>query len=139
VPHRLYKAVAARASQHCEYCLAPEAVINLEFEVDHIVPQKVGGPDEFGNLALSCRSCNLRKGFAQQAGDPDTGELVLATLFNPRADVWDDHFRLDVMTFKIVGLTARGRATARQLGMNRKKALDARTVWLAHSLFPSRN
>jgi len=27
-------------------------VINLEFEVDHIVPQKVGGADEFDNLAL---------------------------------------------------------------------------------------
>ena len=135
MPHRLYDAVAARAGHHCEYCLAPEAVFNIEFEVDHIVPKKIGGSDDLDNLAFACRNCNVRKGFAQQASDPDTRQFV--TLFNPRTDVWDDHFRLDINTFKIDGVTAQGRATTRRLGMNPKQAASARTVWIAHSLFQS--
>lgn len=134
MPHRLYNAVSARAHQHCEYCMAPERVFNQEFEVDHIVPTTRGGLDELENLALACRSCNGRKGVAQRALDRDTGKQVL--LFNPRSDddLWDEHFRLNVRTFEIDGITPRGRATARRLGMNRKKAVDARAIWVSHSL-----
>lgn len=132
MPHRLYTAVVARAKHYCEYCIAPEHVFNLEFEVDHIVPTALGGLDTLENLALACRSCNVRKGAAQRALDRDTGQIV--ALFNPRVDLWDNHFRLDVQTFKIDGVTPEGRATAQRLGMNRKKAVDARSVWLSYSL-----
>ena len=76
MPHRLYQAVATRARHRCEYCRAPEEVFNQEFEVDHVVPQASGGSDDFANLALACRSCNLRKGTAQRARDPETGQIV---------------------------------------------------------------
>jgi 5-methylcytosine-specific restriction endonuclease McrA len=57
-----YTLVADRAAHLCEYCHAPELVFNFPFEVEHIVPRSLGGADAEFNLALACRSCNLRKG-----------------------------------------------------------------------------
>src|SRR5438105_2361672 len=129
MPHRLYQAVATRARHRCEYCRAPEEVFNLEFEVDHVVPQAGGGSDDFANLALACHSCNLRKGTAHRARDPETGHIV--PLFNPRTDEWGEHFDVDLDIFSIEGLTAKGRASARRLGLNRKVQVDARRLWIS--------
>jgi len=132
VPHRLYAAVARRARHRCEYCHAPESVFNQEFEVEHVVPRARGGADVLANLALACRSCNLRKGAHERAADPATGALV--PLFDPRRDRWGEHFQLRLDNFRIEGLTPMGRATVRQLGMNRAPALRARRLWLAQLL-----
>jgi hypothetical protein len=132
VPHRLYVEVARRARRRCEYCRAPESVFNLEFEVEHIVPRSRRGPDELSNLALACRSCNLRKGTAERARDPDAGDLV--RLFDPRRDRWGDHFQINLERFVVEGLTASGRATARRLGMNRPFAVRARRLWVTRLL-----
>jgi hypothetical protein len=132
MPHRLYADVARRARHRCEYCHAPEAVFNLEFEVDHIVPRGRGGADEVGNLALACRSCNGRKGPAQRARDPKTAEPMV--LFDPRANVWGEHFQINLETFQIEGLTPVGRATVRRLGMNRQTAVRARRLWVTRLL-----
>ena len=114
MPHRLYPSVAPRARDRCEYCRAPEWVYNLELEVEHVVPRGRGGPDELHNLALACRSCNLRKGLAVRATDPETARPV--PLFNPRVDAWGEHFRVRLDTYEIEGLTDVGRATVRRLG-----------------------
>ena len=128
MPHRLYSEVARRARHRCEYCHAPEWIFNLEFEVEHVVPRARGGSDEFPNLALACRSCNLRKGTAHRARDPSTGELV--RLFDPRTDGWGEHFQVNLSNFYVEGLTAVGRAAARRLGMNRLLSVRARRLWL---------
>jgi hypothetical protein len=128
MPHRLYQEVAQRADFLCEYCLAPEPVFNQEFEVDHIISLAHKGSDTFDNLALCCRSCNVRKGDAELARDPATGQMI--ALFHPRLDRWDAHFSLNVSTFEIEGRTATGRATVARLGMNRQKARTARAHWL---------
>ncbi len=132
MPHRLYATVAARARHRCEYCLAPEAFFNLEFEVDHIIPAAREGTDEFDNLALACRSCNLRKTFAVGAVDPVTG--AVSPLFDPRRQAWLDHFQLLLPEARIDGRTPIGRATAQRLGMNRPRATRARRLWLARLL-----
>jgi len=41
-----YPLVAQRAAHHCEYCRAPEALFNLPFEVEHLIPPIHGGLDE---------------------------------------------------------------------------------------------
>ena len=84
------------------------------FHVEHIVARQHHGGDEPGNLALACDRCNLHKGPNLTAIDPQTGNIVL--LFNPRSDVWEEHFEL--RSGQIVGLTERGRATAALLSMN---------------------
>ncbi len=88
-----YPLVSARADHRCEYCLAPEAIFNLAFEVEHVVPTSQGGTDDFSNLALACRSCNLFKSDRIGASDEVVGDYVL--LYHPRSDRWDDHFSLD--------------------------------------------
>jgi len=129
-----YAAVAARAGHRCEYCRAPEALFNAPFEVEHIVPRSLGGRDTLDNLALACRSCNVHKSAAVGARDPRTGRLV--TLFNPRVDEWNNHFRLRTTTGRIVGRTATGRATVRRLAINSPHQLRARLLWLALSWLP---
>jgi hypothetical protein len=132
VPHRLYPAVARRARHRCEYCRAPESVFNIELEVEQIIPVAAGGPDRLRNLALACRSCNLRKGMGQRARDPITGDLV--PLFNPRSDVWGDHFQVSLRSLRVEGLTAVGRARVRRLGMHQPLALGARRLWVIRLL-----
>ena len=134
MPHRLRDVVAARAHHRCEYCLAPEAIFNSPLEVEHVLPRERGGLDEESNLALACRSCNASKYVAISARDPVTGLMV--RLFNPRADAWDDHFRLNAITADIVGQTDIGRATIARLRMNHPRQGQARRLWILLFAFP---
>jgi hypothetical protein len=131
-PH--YGPVAERAAHRCEYCQAPEAVFNLPFEVEHIVPCARGGDDKASNLALSCRSCNLWKSDSLNAIDPLTGNSF--KLFNPRLNRWEDHFRVDQATGRLTGLTGIGRAAIDRLHMNRSTQVVARRQWMRLKLFP---
>ena len=134
MPHRLYPQVAERASYRCEYCLAPEAISPGEFEVEHVWPRKRGGPDELWNLALACWPCNRRKYWVTSSPDPQSRLDV--PLFNPRRDVWDEHFEFSVETGEILGRTPTGRATVLRLGFNRPRAVRARVVWALIGWFP---
>jgi 5-methylcytosine-specific restriction endonuclease McrA len=51
-----YAFVAERAGHRCEYCLAPEALFNSPFDVDHVVPIAHGGGRSADNLALALPS-----------------------------------------------------------------------------------
>jgi hypothetical protein len=132
--NRHYPAVAERAAHRCEYCGAPEAVFNFPFEVEHIGPPARGGLDHGSNLALACRSCNVHKADALNAIDPVAQTVVL--LFNPRRDVWGEHFNPMAGTGEIVGRTAVGRATVARLRMNTPAQLAARRQWMRLRLFP---
>jgi 5-methylcytosine-specific restriction endonuclease McrA len=130
-PH--YPTVAHRAGHRCEYCRAPEAIFNFAFEVEHVVPTARGGADDETNLALACRACNVRKAAHVDAVDPETQSEV--ALFHPRADVWETHFRVDVESARIEGITAVGRAVVR-LAMNSEAQLAARRQWMRLGLYP---
>jgi len=125
-PH--YPLVSARARHACEYCRAPEVVFNLPFEVEHITPQALGGESTEDNLALACRSCNLYKSAYVRALDVLTQREV--GLFNPRRDVWHEHFSLGGETGEVEGLTEIGRATALRLRLNSAAQVAARKQWL---------
>lgn len=90
VPRGLVSEVRERAANLCEYCLLSQASQEATFHVDHIVPRSRGGATTLENLALACVSCSLRKAARHRARDPRTGKLV--PLFNPRLDIWSDHF-----------------------------------------------
>jgi hypothetical protein len=132
--NRYYAGVAERAGHRCEYCHAPEAIFNLPFEVEHIVPTSRGGPDDESNLALACRACNLCKSDQLSGVDATTREVV--RLFHPRRDRWDEHFRVEPEDDAIQGLTPIGSVTVACLRMNRDFQREARRSWMRLRLYP---
>jgi hypothetical protein len=130
----LYRRVAERAGNRCEYCRAPEAIFNLRFEVEHIVPISRDGSDDESNRALACRACNLYKSNHLEGYDEVTGKNVL--LYHPRRDRWHEHFGVEEASGTIVGLTPIGRATLTLLQMNRANQLAARRRWMVLGLYP---
>jgi 5-methylcytosine-specific restriction endonuclease McrA len=109
--------VRTRAEQRCEYCRLPQSAYLPRFHVEHIRAESHGGCDDPDNLCLACPRCNRQKGPNLSAHDPVTDELV--PLFNPRTDIWSDHF-----TYRdewIDGRTKIGRATVHLLKMNEEQ------------------
>ena len=122
--------VRRRARDQCEYCRMPqEATPFIPFHVEHIIAiQHLDEVhDDLSGLAYACDRCNAFKGPNLSSIDPETGEKV--DVFNPRTDVWSDHF--DLSEGKIIGLTPIGRATARLLNMNHPRRVELRLQWLA--------
>jgi hypothetical protein len=60
--------------------------------------------------------------------DPQTNESV--ALFNPRRQIWREHFRWDSEGVRIEGTTPRGRATVVALKLNRPLAVAVRKQWV---------
>jgi hypothetical protein len=102
--------------------LAASGAPFLTFHIEHITARQHGGGDDSSNLALACPDCNAHKGPNLTSIDPETGRLV--ALFNPRRDVWSEHFSFDGPM--IVGRTPAGRATVRLLYMNEEARVEMR-------------
>lgn len=107
--------VVRRAGAACEYCHLPESASRLPHQVDHIIANQHGGPDDVHNLCLCCIRCNLKKGPNIASIDPMTSHLT--PLFHPRQHSWPDHFVL-LPDATLRGLTPEGRATVHLLEMN---------------------
>ena len=119
----LRRSVRDRAGNRYEYCgLRQEYAPLALYTIDHIIPKKHGGSDDLLNLALACYHCNIHKGPNLAGIDPDSGEMV--ALFNPRQQVWPDHFVREGAF--IVGRTPVGRTTVRVLVMNAPERVELR-------------
>jgi hypothetical protein len=129
-----YMLVAQRANHRCEYCKVPEVVFNFPFEVEHIIPLSRQGANNEANLALACRSCNLRKGIRISGIASDTNTEV--RFFHPREDQWEENFQVDVASGRIVGITPVGNVTVEYLEMNSPAQVAARQLWIRLNLFP---
>jgi len=117
--------VRERAGDVCEYCQLPQHLSPMAaLQIEHIIPIKHGGSSEPENLALACISCNLHKGSNLTGIDPVTDEIT--PLFNPREDLWEEHFV--VSGIEILGKTPAGRATVRVLNMNSADRLVVRLM-----------
>lgn len=134
VPTWLRERVAAQALHRCGYCLTAEAVTGTPLVIEHLIPEAMGGPTEEGNLWLACSQCNLHKGDRITGWDPWTESW--APLFNPRRQVWSDHFRWSEAGDEIVGLTSIGRATVGALRLNRPLLVLARRGWVTARWHP---
>jgi hypothetical protein len=126
---RVREAIQLRARNVCEYCLLPT---NGQFHVDHIIPEALWqdyianrllvvrpmrgrrGHNHIDNFAWACEFCNEHKGqkVAYYAGRRS------ARLFDPRQDLWPEHFVFVHRYLFIRGLTDIGRATVDVLGLN---------------------
>ncbi len=134
IPKDLRAKVAAQARHRCGYCLTTEAIVGTPMEMDHLIPEALGGLTEEDNLWLACSLCNDYKGRRIAALDPETGELV--RLFDPRHQVWGEQFRWTEDATRIVGLTAVGRATVAALNLNRPALVLAREAWVSVGWHP---
>jgi glutaredoxin len=114
VPNSLRQLVAERANSRCEYCQFPQSAAMLAFEMEHIIAEKHGGKTEEQNLALACPYCNRAKGTDLGSIDLKTGALT--PFYNPRLQIWEEHFVM--RGAEITPLTAEGRVTAAILQFN---------------------
>jgi hypothetical protein len=97
----LRKLVVDRSDRLCEYCLIHDDDTVLGCAIDHIISLKHGGPNTADNLAYACVFCNRYKG-------SDVGLMIWETqefvrFYNPRRDLWSEHFQLDGVTVKRPG------------------------------------
>ena len=111
----------------CAYCHTLVSLSIATFEIDHIIPQSVGGETIVDNLCLACPPCNRYKGTKQQAIDPDTEQWV--PLYHPRRQIWPVHFTWNDDWTVLIGLTPIGRVTITALRMNRPQMIRLRGTW----------
>jgi HNH endonuclease len=118
--------VRERANFLCEYCHASEQWQYVRFTVDHVVPLSLSGLDDLENLALACFHCNRRKTNHQTGIDPQSKEET--PLFNPRQQIWREHFTWSKDGLVIIALTAIGRTTIEALALNRERVIYIRAA-----------
>jgi hypothetical protein len=71
---------------------------------------------------------------ASDVYSPVSGQVV--KLFNPRKQVWSDHFEWIDGGTRILGLTAVGRATVAALQLNREALVISRKKWVSAGWHP---
>jgi hypothetical protein len=131
---RLRQRIAAQARHRCGYCLTLEVVSGIPLTLEHLTPKVQGGADTEDNLWLSCRLCNESKGIQTEAADPETG--LISPLFNPRRQIWSEHFTWIENDTEILGLSPMGRATIAALGLNSELRVRARALWVEAGWHP---
>ena len=130
----LREIVESRAGRRCEYCRAPQPVTGVRYHLDHVIPKSLGGTNDVENLALACPTCNYHK--ANHLLGMDEQGLGGPPLFNPRKDLWDQHFDFEHTTLQLMGKTAEGRGTINRLRMNDTMQIAARRHWVQLELYP---
>jgi hypothetical protein len=137
IPAHLRAQVQEADRNCCAYCLTSETNSGIPSACDHIQPRSKGGKTEFENLCQACRPYNEFKGNITEAIDPVSGEMV--PLFNPRTQLWVEHFEWNFDGTRIIGLTHIGRATVVALQMNNPTIMTARRRWVIAGWHPPEN
>lgn len=122
VSAEIARLIQQRAAGKCEYCLRPELLSFISYEVDHIVARSHGGHDGLENLCWACISCNARKGPNLSSMDWETSSVT--DLFHPRRHAWSDHFELAEGV--VLSRTSIGRVSVSLLKMNTDAAVQSR-------------
>ena len=130
----LKEKVKGRARGCCEYCRSQEEFSPDPFTVEHIIPSSKGGQDKSDNLAYSCQGCNNKKYNHTESKDWITGEVT--RLYQPRQDIWLEHFQWNEDFSEIIGITPVGRATVQRLDLNRNGVRNLRIALYLIALHP---
>jgi 5-methylcytosine-specific restriction endonuclease McrA len=126
--------ITTRAQRTCEYCRSLQDYSPDSFEAEHIIPVVRGGSDDLGNIALACSGCNKRKSDRITAIDPFSTQIV--PLFNPRTDIWAEHFEWSENFSQMIGISLIGRATIEALQTNRNGLVNLRLALFAYGVHP---
>ena len=106
----------------------------MPLDIDHLIPEALGGETIRENLWLACSRCNDFKGGRTKSLDPFTREST--PLFNPRTQRWTEHFSWSVAGERILGRTPTGRATVEALRLNNEFIVIARQFWVEAGRWP---
>ena len=134
IPVAIRRRVSEAAKFRCGYCLTQEVIIGMPLEIEHIIPEAQNGSSEEENLWLGCPSCNHHKSDTIEVLDEATNTIV--PLFNPRLDVWNEHFYWEEDGLFVRGSTPTGRVTVVALQLNNPFVVRARRIWIAVGLHP---
>jgi len=116
--------VRERAKYLCEYCHVAEQWQYVKFTVDHVIPLSKNGTDTLDNLALACFHCNRRKSNKITVIAPELNCDI--PLFNPRKQLWNEHFIWSSDKLRIISLTSIGKVTVDTLLLNRDRVINIR-------------
>ncbi|NUQ77797.1 MAG: HNH endonuclease [Polyangiaceae bacterium] len=133
----LREEVIREGRYRCGYCLTSARVTGTPMEIDHIIPESLGGLTVKENLWPTCSMCNDHKGNRFAARDPLTGEVV--RLFDPRRQLWSEHFCWSAGGDMIFGKTPTGRATIAAVRLNRVELVEARRGWVSAGWHPPKD
>lgn len=134
IPAPLRDVIRQQANSRCGYCLVPQHLLYGPLEFEHILPRSAGGQTVESNLWLACGLCNGFKSDQTAVRDPESQQLV--TIFDPRRQLWTDHFAWSADGTEIIGLTAAGRATILALQLNSLQAVELRRRWVSVGWHP---
>lgn len=123
-----------RANRCCEYCKFLLDYSHDAFHIEHIIPISLSGTYELFNLALACDGCNSHKWTFVEGLDAQTG--FKSPLFNPRKDIWSEHFEWTDDFKMIQGVTPEGRTTVDVLKMNRNGLVNVRKALKLYGVHP---
>lgn len=126
--------IREQAGDRCGYCKSLQRYVWGTLEIEHIIPKNRGGSNDETNLWLACRPCNSYKSDQTHGVDPLSDRMV--ALFNPRTQVWQEHFTWSDDGVEILGITACGRATVRALQMNNPYVTTVRQAWVTVGWHP---
>jgi HNH endonuclease len=129
------KTVFKRAFFLCEYCLIHQSNSYLPLQLEHILSQKHYVWHSLLNLASACYLCNRLKGSDIATILPPDFSLI--RLYNPRNDVWLEHFELSGSL--ILPKTKIGQATVKVLKLNSDERVLERMLLIEENLFPHPN
>ena len=137
ISRELRSRVSSQAKHRCGYCLTSENIVGTPMEIDHLIPEILGGSGDEENLWLACSLCNSHKSDRIAAVDPVTQETV--RFFDPRQENWNEHFAWSAAADLVLGLTPRGRATVLALKINRPSLVHARRAWVSVGWHPPKD
>lgn len=137
VSKAIRRRVILAASGRCGYCLTAQKYTGALLEIEHIFPVILGGSHDEDNLWLACGWCNGYKGSQIDGVDYLTGKRV--PLFNPRRQIWVEHFRWSEDGTQIIGTIECGRATVNALKLNNQFVVSARSYWATAGWHPPKN
>ena len=126
--------IIGAAGNRCGYCLSHQRYTNSKLEIEHINPKSNGGTDAEENLWLSCGLCNRYKGTQTNGFDEET--KIFVSLFNPRRQIWTEHFSWSADGVFIIGLTLTGRVAVNALRLNNDIAVEVRRNWILAGWHP---
>ena len=134
ISKQIREKVRQTAQHRCGFCLFQEYYSLSVFQIDHIIPLAEGGTNDEENLWLVCEPCNRAK------SDKFTGfDLVTNStgpIFNPRTQIWHEHFEWSDNYTRIIGKTPTGRITVAELNLNKERLVNIRKHWVSANWHP---